>query len=114
MGIVGFAVLAYSIGSVGVFRQQTVSSNATIAMNLAQDKIEELQARRILSDTDLCPGGGDRGIGAGGTAPGLFDRCWKIAPSALGSRLKEIEVTVSWRDHDARQVTLSTLAFRGP
>jgi hypothetical protein len=91
-----------------------MSSNATIAMNLAQDKIEELQARRILSETDVCAGGGERGIGASGAAPGLFDRCWKIAPSALGSRLKEIEVTVTWRDHDSHQVTLSTLAFREP
>lgn len=114
MGIIAFAILAHSVGSVGVFRQQTASGNATIAMHLAQDKIEELQARRILSDIDVCPSGGDVGIGANGSAPGWFDRCWKIAPSALGSRLKEIEVRVSWRDHDVHQVMLTTLAFRGP
>lgn len=113
MGLIAFAILAHSVGSIGVFRQQSASGNATIAMHLAQDKIEELQARRVLFDINVCPSGGDLGIGASGAAPGLFDRCWKIGPSALGSRLKEIEVTVSWRDHDVRRVTLSTLAFRG-
>ncbi|HWP23054.1 MAG TPA: hypothetical protein VNM15_02560 [Candidatus Binatia bacterium] len=114
MGLIAFALLAHSVGSVGVFRQQTASGNATVAMHLTQDKLEELQARRILSDINVCPGGGDVGIGASGAAPGLFHRCWKISPSALGSRLKEIEVTVTWRDPEVRQVTLSTLAFREP
>lgn len=112
MGIVAFAILAHSLGSVGVFRQQTASGNATIAMHLAQDKIEELQARPILPDIDVCPSSGDMGIGANGAPPGLFNRCWKVLPSALGSGLKEIEVTVSWGDHDRHRVTLTTLAFR--
>jgi prepilin-type N-terminal cleavage/methylation domain-containing protein len=113
MAIVVLAIMGYSLGSVGVIRQQTVSGNSTIAMHLAQDKIEELQARRILTDIDVCPGGGDQGISANGSAPGPFDRCWRIAPSALGILLREVDVTVSWRDYETHQVTLSTLAFRG-
>jgi len=113
LGIVVFAILCASVGSVGMFRQQTAASNSTIAMHLAQDKLEELQALRILTDMDVCPSGGDRGIGANGVAPGIFDRCWRIAASALGTHLKEIGVTVSWRDHQGHQVNLSTLAFRG-
>jgi Tfp pilus assembly protein PilV len=112
MGIVVYAVMSYSLGSVNVIRQQTVSSNSTVAMHLAQDKIEELQARRTLADVDVCPSGGDRAISANGGASGVFDRCWRIYSSTYGAHLKQVEVTVSWRDHETHRVTLSTLAFR--
>ena len=113
MTIVVLAVMGYSLSSANVFRRQTVSSHSTIAINLAQDKIEELQAQKNLINTDLCPSGGDHGVAANGATPGPFDRCWRIAPSPLGTGLKHIDVTVSWRDYEARQVTLSTLTYRG-
>src|SRR5262245_13261247 len=112
MGIVVYAVMAYSLGSINVIQQQTASSNSTVAMHLAQDKMEELQGRRALTDVDVCPAAGDHGISANGSAPGIFDRCWKIYPSTYGTSLKQIEVTVSWRDRETHQVTFSTLAFR--
>jgi Tfp pilus assembly protein PilV len=113
MNIVAVAVLGYSLSSVDVVRRQTIGSNSTAAIHLAQDKIEELQARKNLNDADLCPGAGDHGLAANGVAPGIFDRCWRIAQSPLGTNLKQIGVTVSWRDHEAHQVTLSTLLFTG-
>ncbi len=113
MNIVAVAVLGYSLSSGDVIRRQMSGDNLTVAINLAQDKLEELQARKSLSDGDLCPSGGDRGIAAKGSGPGLFDRCWKIAGSPLGSNLKQIDVTVSWRDHMAHQVSFSTLIFTG-
>ena len=113
MNIVAVAVLGYSLSSGDVIRRQTISGNSTAAINLAQDKLEELQARRNLTDGDLCPSGGDNGIAAKGSGAGIFDRCWKIAASPLGTNLKQLDVTVAWRDHADHQVRLSTLIFTG-
>jgi len=113
MNLVAVAVLGYSLSSGDAIRRQTINGNSTAAIHLAQDKIEELQARKNLTDGDLCPSGGDHGLAANGGTPGIYDRCWRIAASALGTKLKQIDVTVSWRDHVDHQVTLSTLLFTG-
>ena len=114
MAIVVVAVTGYSLSSISLFRGQTVSNNSTAAIHLAQDKLEELLARRPVTETDVCPNGGDRGISATGRmAPGLFDRCWRIASSPLGADLKRIDVTVSWRDLQDHRLTLSTLLYAG-
>jgi prepilin-type N-terminal cleavage/methylation domain-containing protein len=113
MSVVVLVVMGYALSSGNMIRRQTVSSHSTVAVHLAQDKIEELQAQRTLSDSDLCPNGGDHGIGSNGARPGLFHRCWRIAASPYGADLKQIDVTVSWQDHEIHRVTLSTLAFRG-
>ena len=96
-----------------MFRQQAVNSNATIALQLAQDKLEELQARRNPADENRCPGGGDVGLSASGATGGRFDRCWRIQPSPLGANLKQVDVTVTWRDLQPSEVTLSALVFAG-
>lgn len=113
MNLIVVAVLGYSLSSGDVIRRQMTSDNSTVAINLAQDKLEELQARSSLTDGDLCPSGGDRGIAAKGSGAGIFDRCWKIAASPLGTNLKQLDVIVAWRDHADRQVRLSALIFTG-
>jgi type II secretory pathway pseudopilin PulG len=113
MSVVVLTVMGYALSSGNMIRRQTVNSHSTVAIHLAQDKIEELQAQRTLSDNDLCPDGGDHGIGANGSAPGLFDRCWRIVASSDGPHLKQIDVRVSWEDNEIHHITLSTLAFRG-
>ena len=113
MNIVAVAVLGYSLSSVDVVRRETLSDHATVAINLAQDKIEELQAQKYPADINLCPNDGDRGISAKTGVPGIFDRCWTIAPATLGLHLKQIEVTVSWRDYEVHQTKLSTLVYVG-
>ena len=113
MNLIMVAVLGYSLSSGDVIRRQTASANQTVAINLAQDKLEELQARKNLTDMDVCPSGGDRAIGAKGSGAGLFDRCWKVSASPLGSQLKRLDVTVSWKDHADHQVSFSTLVFTG-
>jgi Tfp pilus assembly protein PilV len=107
------AVLGYSVSSVNVIRGQTANDNFTVALHLAQDKIEQLKSQTDLTDDDRCPQSGDRGISAVGSPGGLFDRCWKIAGSSLGADLKQVDVTVSWRDYQPREITLSTLVFNG-
>ena len=113
MGIVVFAVMAYSLSTITLNRRQLVSDNSTIAIHLAQDKIEELQAHRPLADTDLCPDGGDQGLSAKSSVSGVFNRCWRIATSALAADLKQIDVVVSWRDHETHETKLTTLVFTG-
>ena len=113
ISIVVLAVMGYSLGSVGVIQRQTASDNSTVAIHLVQDKLEELQAHRPLADTNVCPNGGDHGVSAKTGVAGIFDRCWRIALSPLGARLKQIDVTVSWRDFEAHEITLSTLLFAG-
>jgi hypothetical protein len=34
-------------------------------------------------------------------------------PSGVAAGLKQIDVTVSWRDFEARELTLSTLIYAG-
>ena len=82
-------------------------------MNLAHDKMEELKAATRLSNDDRCAGGRERGINAAGAPGGIFDRCWKISDSPLGTHLRQIDVTVSWQDYENREVTLSTLIYTG-
>ncbi len=113
MGLAAFAVMSYSLSTVQLIRQQSGSDHSTVAIHLAQDKLEELQTRRPLLDGDNCPGGGEQGLSAKNGAAGIFSRCWRILPSALAPDLKHIEVMVSWQDHGAREVTFSTLVFTG-
>jgi hypothetical protein len=113
MGLITVAVLGYSLSSINVMRHPSVGDHSTVAIHLAQDKLEALQALTALAEIDLCPNGGELGLSAKSGVAGIFDRCWKIAQSSFDSRLKQIDVTVSWRDYDARQVTLSTLVYTG-
>ena len=98
---------------IALTRLRGISSGMKSVINLAQDKLEELQAQRPLADGDLCPAGGDQGLSAKSGVGGIFQRCWKIAGSPLGVDLKQVEVVVSWRDHEPHRVTLTTLVYTG-
>jgi hypothetical protein len=111
MALISLAVFGFSVTTVSVIRGNLDSTSNTIASNLAQDKLEQLSAIRVLDNVDRCPDSGERGISANGGPGGIFDRCWTIKDSALGSGLKEISVAVSWRDPEPRSVAFSTLIF---
>jgi hypothetical protein len=111
MNIIVIAILGYSLNTVAVIRGNFANQNTTIAINLAQDKMEQLKAQEALVDEDRCPSSGDQGIGATGVANGIFDRCWKIFDSPLGTHLKQIDVKVSWREHEDREVIVTTLIY---
>ena len=113
INITVIAILASSLSSIGMSQRQTSSSNATVAFQLAQDKLEELQARLSLPDTDLCPDGGEHALSAKGGVIGIFDRCWRVAGSTLGRNLKQVDVTVAWHDYESRTITVSTLRYLG-
>jgi hypothetical protein len=112
INIIVIAMLGYSLSTVGVIRGNLTNDNTTVAINLAQDKMEQLRAQSKLVNDDRCPSSGDHAITAIGTSGGIFDRCWRIVDSPLGLHLKQIDVTVSWRDRENRQIIISTLAYR--
>ena len=111
MNVIMIAVLGYSLSSVSVIRDQAANDNITIAIHLAQDKVEQLKSQSNPPNENRCPDAGERGVSAIVAPGGIFDRCWKIIDSVLGSNLKQIDVTVSWRDYQPREITLSTLVF---
>ena len=113
MNVIAVAIMGYSLSAIGVIRGQTVNDNLTVAIHLAQDKMEQLKGQTKLVNENRCPGAGDRGLSAAGAAGGIFDRCWKVADSALGSNLKQVDVTVSWRNYDNHEITVTTLVFTG-
>ena len=111
INVIVIAVLGYSLSTVGVIRGNMTNDNMTIAINLAQDKMEQLKAQKKLVNDDHCPSAGDRAITAAGTPNGIFNRCWRIVDSALGPQLKQIDVMISWRDHQNREIVVSTLVY---
>jgi prepilin-type N-terminal cleavage/methylation domain-containing protein len=113
MSIAAVAVLGYSVSTVGVLRGTKAAANFTVAANLAQDKMEQLKAAAVAANVDRCPTAGDLGITALGAPGGIFDRCWRVHDSPLGVKLKQIEVRVSWRDHENREVVLISLIYSG-
>ena len=113
MSVGAFIVVSSSVGSLNLIRRQVVSDNSSVAVNLARDKMEELQSRRPFLDGDVCPDGGDHGVSSKSGVAGVFDRCWRVVPSSIQSDLKQIDVIVSWRDHEPHEITLTTLVYSG-
>lgn len=112
LNVIVIAILGYSLNTVAVIRGNVSNQNTTVAINLAQDKMEQLKAQGTLVDDDRCPSSGDRGIGATGVANGVFDRCWRIFDSPFGGHLKQVDVKVSWREHGDREVIITTLVYK--
>jgi Tfp pilus assembly protein PilV len=54
VNVIVIAVLGYSLNTVGVIRGNLTNDNTTVAINLAQDKMEQLKAQKNLAnDTDV-------------------------------------------------------------
>ena len=111
MSVVTVAVLGYFLTTLNLIKGAKAADSYTAALNLAHDKMEELKSRARLTEEDRCPTAGEHGLSVSGTGGGAFDRCWRIATSALGPNLKQIDVTVFWRDSESRELTLSTLVY---
>jgi hypothetical protein len=111
INVIVIALLGYSLSTVGVIRGNLTNDNTTVAISLAQDKMEQLKAQKKLVNDDRCPNSGDHAITATGTPNGIFNRCWRIFDSPLGPRLKQIDVTVSWRDRENREIVVTTLVY---
>ena len=113
MNVIVIGILGYSAGTGNLIRWNSGSRDYTVAVNLAQDKLEQIKAQKNWTDVNNCPASGDHDIAATGEPGGQYNRCWVIADSPLGAELKEITVTVSWPGRESRQVTLATLIYSG-
>ena len=111
MNLIVVAVLGLSLTTIAVIRGNKGNDNFAAAANLAHDKMEELKASTHLVIENRCPGGGDNEITGLGASGGIFDRCWTIRPSDLGTRLRQIDVTVSWQEREPHEVSLSSLIY---
>ena len=113
IALIAIGVLGFSVNTIGVIQGNFISGNVTIATNLAQDKLEELKSPATFSNVNNCSSPPDH-LTAAGVPGGIYDRCWIIKDRTdLGTSLKEIDVTVSWRDYISRSVTFSTLVYTG-
>jgi Tfp pilus assembly protein PilV len=113
MNIVVVGILGYAISTVGVIRGNASNSHYAAAVNLAQDKMEQLKGSEQLSDVNNCPLAGERDITETAEPGGTYNRCWIISDSSLGAQLKQIVVTVSWEEPAHQEITLTTLVFSG-
>ena len=111
MNVMVIGILGLSMAMVAVIQGNKGNDNFAVALNLAHDKIEQLKSLNNVTTENRCPGGGENKINGLGTGGGIFDRCWRIVPSALGTQLKQVDVIVSWRDSETHEVSLSTLIF---
>jgi hypothetical protein len=113
MNLIVIGILGYSAGTGNLIRWNSASRDYTVAVNLAQDKLEQIKAQKNWTGVNNCPTAGDVNITASGEPGGQYSRCWTVADSPLGSELKEITVTVSWRGRENREVILTTLVYSG-
>jgi hypothetical protein len=80
-------------------RANQTSYFSTIAVNLGQDKLEELKA----NPADLVSAPGTDTVPADGVD---FTRSWTT--STLVAGVTQIDVTVSWTDYTTHNVTVSS------
>jgi Tfp pilus assembly protein PilV len=73
INVIVIAILGYSLSTVGAIRGNMANDNTTVAINLAQDKMEQLKAQKKLVNDDRCPSSGDHAITATGTPNGIFE-----------------------------------------
>jgi prepilin-type N-terminal cleavage/methylation domain-containing protein len=119
MALMGLGVLGLSVNTSGIIQGIRASEAMTVATHLAQDKMEELKGQKTLSNASNCSASfaalepAQRNLTPTGQPGGIYDRCWIIQDSPLGAGLKQIDVSVSWRDPASRSVTMTTLVYPG-
>jgi prepilin-type N-terminal cleavage/methylation domain-containing protein len=117
MALISVGILGFAVSTTGVIRGNYFSANVTVATHLAEDKIEELKVQSSLENINNCSGlpvgsdAPDLNITATGGGGGIYNRCWIVSDSPVGAGLKQIDVTISWRDYLSRSVSLSTLVY---
>lgn len=106
IAIISIGVLALGANTTSITRSNRLSANTTIAVNLAQEKLEEAKAQPSLANgtfTDAPPG----------PRRSIFARTLAISDSPEAG-LKQVDVTVTWMEYGVdRSVALSTYVYSG-
>lgn len=130
IAIIAFGILAFAANTVSLTQGHYISSNYTIALNLAQERMEELKAR---ASSSLNTTGSPECVQADGTVSGSstctgsakFNRSWVVTSNSSGAsdtsclsagtttNLTCLRVTVSWTDYRSHSVTLTTFIYVG-
>ena len=106
MAIFSFGIFALSSMTVSVIKSNYMSKNMTIAIDLAQNKLDDLRLSNYANILDATENNLDEnGVAVTG---GLFDREVTVTPS-VNPNYKTVEVTVSWADSNTRHITLATI-----
>jgi len=105
MVVFAISSLGLAIGVASVIRSNQRSYLASIATNLAQDKLEELKAMspvNVISCNSNC----DNPVP---TTDGVeFTRTWTVVNNSPTAGVKQIDVTVEWADHSTHSFTISS------
>jgi prepilin-type N-terminal cleavage/methylation domain-containing protein len=122
--VVSAGMVAYAITSGNITKQNTHSKKKTVAITLAQDKVESIRNTALtvsLTDADTLDSptessgvwtattGGEvvDANGDTGTSDAIYTRTWTITADATLTAFYAVSVTVTW-DTD-KTVTLDTL-----
>ncbi len=106
MVVFAIASLGLAMGVTSVMRSNQRSYLASIATNLAQDKLEELKAMspvNVISCNSNCDNNSVP------TTDGVeFTRTWNVVDNSPVTGVKQIDVTVQWEDHTTHNFTISS------
>ncbi len=108
MTIFSIASLGLAIGAGTVMRANQTSYFSTIAISLAQDKLERFKAMSG-SALPICPLYETSGCSDTRPSSGMnFDRSWKVTPNSPVGGVSQIDVRVEWTDHITHTVSISS------
>ena len=106
MAVFAIASLGLAMGVTSVIQSNQRSYLASIATNLAQDKLEELKATPASVGPCIVSNCDDPKPQTNGVE---FTRTWEVFPSDPTPGVKRIDVTVEWTDHMPHNVTISSV-----
>ncbi len=105
MVVFAIASLGLAMGVTSVMRSNQRNYLASVATNLAQDKLEELKAMSPVSVIS-CNINCDNPVP---TTDGVeFTRTWNVVDNSPVTGVKQIDVTVQWEDHTTHNFTISS------
>ncbi len=108
MAIFSIAILGLSAGAVSVMRATQTSYFQTIALNLGQDKLEELKATTV-TNLPNCPQFANCSEVTPPYSGLTFTRSWMITADAPVEEVTQIDVKVDWTDYTTRSLTISSV-----
>jgi len=100
VALIAIAILGSAAGTSMVIKSNKTNYVMTVAINLAQDKLEELKA----NPTALASGGPVTDSIDGVT----FSRSWTVTNNTPMTGMKKIDVTVTWTNFISQSLTLSS------
>jgi type IV pilus assembly protein PilV len=103
VSIFAFGMLGLAAGAISITRANKTSQFHTMATSLAQEKLEQLKSTSVAfvsSCTSSCEADPPTYLGV------TFTRSWSAALNVPQPGLKQITVTVDWRDYTTHTVTV--------